>query len=319
MEHGLRGLLPRELEVKSGPGCPVCVTSPQEIEAVIQLSKRPGITVTTFGDMLRVPSNAGSLADARSIGGSVRVVYSIQDSVELARHDPSHQYVHFAVGFETTTPPTAIELLGDPPDNFSVVTSHRVIPPAMEHLLNAGEIKIDGFICPGHVSTIIGVKPYLPITSRYGVPQVIAGFEPIDVLIAIAMILRQIEGGQAKVENEYTRSVRYSGNLKAQEAMRNVFDPCDSYWRGIGKIPRSGYQLKKQYSTHDAVAKVGLSLDESYEVPSGCRCGELLRGLIYPEQCPLFGKTCSISNPVGPCMVSREGACYVMARFGKRD
>ncbi len=319
MEHGLRALLPRTLEVKSGPGCPVCVTSPEEIEAVIQLAKQPGITVTTFGDMLRVPSSVGSLADARAMGGNVRVVYSIQDSVRLARQDPSRQYVHFAIGFETTAPATAIELLGDPPPNFSIVSSHKLIPPAMEHLLNAGEVRIDGFICPGHVSTIIGVEPYLPITSRYSVPQVITGFEPIDVLIAIAMILRQIENGQAKVENEYTRSVRHTGNVKAQEAMKNAFDLCDANWRGIGKIVASGYRLKKQYSAHDAIVRFGLNLDKTYEMPEGCRCGELLRGLIYPEQCPLFGKTCTISHPVGPCMVTREGACYVMARFGKSD
>jgi hydrogenase expression/formation protein HypD len=317
VEHGLRELLPENVDVKSGPGCPVCVTSPEEVDAVIQLSKQPKTTITTFGDMMHVPSNAGSLAEARAEGANVRVVYSIHDCAELARQNPANQYVHFAIGFETTAPTTAIELLGEPPDNFSIVSSHRLIPPAMEHLLNADEIHIDGFICPGHVSTIIGMTPYLHILSRHSIPQVIAGFEPIDILIAIAMILKQIRSGEAKVENEYSRSVRATGNLKAQEALASVFETCDSNWRGIGQIKASGYRLRNQYSARDAVTKFGLNIDQSYELPVGCKCGELLRGLIYPEQCPLFGTKCTISHPVGPCMVSREGSCYVSARFRK--
>ena len=317
MEHGLRTLLPRNVEVRSGPGCPVCVTSPDEIATAIELSKRRDTVLTTFGDMLRVPSALGSLSDARADGGRIRVVYSIRDAVELARQNPSRQHIHFAIGFETTAPGTAIELMGDPPENFSVIVSHRLIPPAMEHLLKAGEIRIDGFLCPGHVSTIIGVEPYVPLTTQYGIPQVIAGFEPIDVLISIVMILEQIDLGEAQVVNEYTRSVRHAGNVKAKEALRKIFEVVDTDWRGIGSIEKSGYALRNDYSEHDAIAKFGLRQRRTYEMPAGCRCGELLRGLIYPEECPLFGKACTFGDPVGPCMVSREGACYVAARFGK--
>lgn len=316
MEHGLRALLPDNVEVRSGPGCPVCVTSPDEIGAAIELCKRPDTMVTTFGDMLRVPSSLGSLADVRAEGGKIRVVYSIHDTIELAQEDPAKQFVHFAIGFETTAPATAIELVKGAPENFSVISSHRLIPPAMEHLLNAGEVKIDGFICPGHVSTIIGVEPYVPIASRHKVPLVIAGFEPIDVLIAVAMILGQIDRSDARVENEYTRSVRSSGNVNAKKVMTDAFDVADSDWRGIGTIENSAYLLKDRYSAHDAFSKFHLQREKKYEVPTGCRCGELLRGLIYPEQCPLFCKACTIVHPIGPCMVSREGACYVAARFG---
>jgi len=317
VEHGLRSLLPSNVEVRSGPGCPVCVTSPEEIDAAVEFSQRPRTVVTTFGDMLRVPSSAFSLAEIRAKGGNVRVVYSIHDAVSLARSDPSNEYVHFAIGFETTAPTTAAELLSGCPGNFSVICSHRLIPPAMEHLLKMGEIRINGFICPGHVSTIIGSDPYQPISEEYKVPQVIAGFEPIDVLIAVAMIIRQVNEGRAQVQNEYTRSVRSSGNVKAKEAMAKAFSVRDSEWRGIGTIRRSAFGLREELSQHDAFKKFGLGRRMAYEIPAGCRCGEVLRGLLYPEQCPLFNKACTPAHPIGPCAVSREGACYISMRTPK--
>jgi len=300
--------------VRSGPGCPVCVTSPDEIDAAIELSQRQNTVVTSFGDMLRVPSTEYSLADTRAIGGNVQVVYSIHDAVTMAKNDPDREYVHFAIGFETTAPMTGTELLNDCPENFSVICSHRLIPPAMEHLLRLGEVKIDGFICPGHVSTIIGEEPYQQISQKYHIPQVIAGFEPMDVLIALAMILRQVNDGEGEVQNEYTRSVRSAGNVKAKEVLAEAFDICDSEWRGIGTIQGSAYRLRDDLSHHDAFEKFGLKRRMTYQVPKGCKCGEVLRGLVYPHQCPLFNKACTPTRPVGPCAVSREGACHIAMR-----
>jgi len=270
--------------------------------------------VTTFGDMLKVPSTDYSLAEIRAKGGNVRVVYSIHDAVALARNDPNNEYVHFAIGFETTAPTTAVELLKGCPDNFSIICSHRLIPPAMEHLLKMGEIRISGFICPGHVSTIIGSEPYQLISETYEVPQVIAGFEPIDVLIAVAMIIRQVNENKAQVQNEYTRSVRFSGNVKAKETMAEAFDICDSEWRGIGTVGGSAYRLREELSQYEAFKKFRLKRRKAYQVPTGCKCGEVLRGLLYPQQCPLFNKACTPTHPIGPCAVSREGACYISMR-----
>jgi len=273
--------------------------------------------VTTFGDMLRVPSSANSLAEIRAQGGNVQVVYSIHDAVSLARSNPSNEYVHFAIGFETTAPTTAAELLTGCPDNFSVICSHRLIPPAMEHLLKIGEIRINGFICPGHVSTIIGSDAYRLISEEYKIPQVIAGFEPIDVLIAVAMIIRQVNDGRGRVQNEYTRSARSSGNVKAKEVMAKAFNIRDSEWRGIGTIKESAFGLRDELSRYDAFKKFCLRRQIAYQVPAGCRCGEVLRGLVYPQQCPLFNKACTPTHPVGPCAVSREGACYISMGISK--
>lgn len=290
------------------------MTSPDEIEAAVELSQRPQTIVTTFGDMLRVPSSTYSLSEIKAKGGKVRVVYSIDDAIAFARNDPQNEYVHFAIGFETTAPTTAVGLLKGCPDNFSVICSHRLIPPAMKHLLEAGEIKINGFICPGHVSTVIGSEPYQPMSERHRIPQVIAGFEPLDVLIAVAMIIKQVNENRAEVQNEYTRSVRSSGNIKAKEAMAKAFDVSESEWRGIGPIKESAYSLRKEFSRHDALKRFGLKSRRTYRVPAGCKCGEVLRGLLYPQQCPLFKKACTPINPVGPCAVSREGACYISMR-----
>jgi hydrogenase expression/formation protein HypD len=317
VQYGLRSLLPPNLEVRSGPGCPVCVTSPGEIEAAVELSLRENVVVTTFGDMLRVPSGSGSLADAKTKGGQVRVVYSVSDSVGMARRDPSREYVHFAIGFETTAPPTASEILSDPPDNFSVICSHRLIPPAMGCLLRMGELRIAGFILPGHVSTIIGARAYRRISEEHHVPQVVAGFEPLDVLMAVEMLLEQMERGEARVENEYSRVVREEGNVVAQMVIRKVFEVVDSDWRGVGAIPMSGLRVKREFERFDAAKKFELELDRGYRIPKGCRCGEVLRGLIYPQECSLFSVACTPVNPVGPCAVSREGACRIAMAHGR--
>lgn len=312
---GLRELLPDGLEVFSGPGCPVCCTPVHEIDEAISLSMK-GITITTFGDMLRVPGSAGSLLDARGEGGDVRVVYSIADAVEMARREPNREVVHMAIGFETTAPSTASALLSDPPENFSVLTSHLLIPPAMEFLLEAGETEIDGFICPGHVSTIIGSRPYEPLSQRYGVPQVIAGFEPVDVMLGILMVLRQIRGGRHEVEIEYTRSVRREGNPVAMKLMERVFARVGKAWRGFPEIRDSALALRDEFERFDARRKFGVKKVGRYEPPKGCRCDEVLRGVIYPWECPLFKKSCTPEHPVGPCAVSSEGACHIAMRHG---
>jgi len=312
---GLRSLLPESLEVFSGPGCPVCCTPVFEIDEAIEVA-RGGATITTFGDMLRVPGSNGSLLDCRGEGCDVRVVYSISDAVEMARQEPEREIVHMAIGFETTAPTTAVALLSSPPKNFSVLVSHLLIPPAMEFLLESGETQIDGFICPGHVSTIIGSRPYEPISERYGVPQVIAGFEPVDVMLGILMLIKQINQGRHEVEVEYTRSVRREGNQAALELMKRAFIKVGKAWRGFPEIQDSALELRDELREFDGRKKFGVRKRRIYEPPKGCRCNEVLRGVIYPWECPLFKKACTPEHPVGPCAVSSEGACNVAMRYG---
>jgi len=313
---GLRALLPDNLEVFSGPGCPVCVTPATEIDEAVELA-RQGVLITTFGDMLRVPGTKNSLAQAKADGADVRVVYSVADAVKIARRNPAREVVHMAIGFETTAPSTAAEVLRGPPKNFSLLVCHRLIPPAMEFLLEAGETTINGFICPGHVSTIIGSKPYEPLSERYKVPQVIAGFEPVDVLLGIWMLLKQLRDGRHEVEIEYTRSVRPEGNVVAQEKMRGVFEVVDKQWRGFPVVPKSALELREEFQNYDARKKFDVRVKGSADFAKGCRCGEVLRGVIYPTECPLFGKACTQEHPVGPCAVTSEGACNVAMKHGK--
>lgn len=310
-KHGLDSILKRiGIEVIQGPGCPVCVTTPLEIEKAVRIAES-GLTVASFGDMVRVPARK-SLEEIRA-KGDIRVVYSIYDAVNIAKEK---EVVFLAVGFETTAPSTAISLLNEP-ENFSVICCHRYIPPALDTLLGMGEVKIDGIICPGHVSTIIGTKPYEKIARKYKIPHVVAGFEPLDVLMAVYMIARQIEEGKYKVENEYFRVVKPEGNIKAIKAINEVFIPADSKWRGFPVIKKSKMTIKKKYEEYDAEKKYEdlLVNIEEPEEPKGCRCGDVLRGLIYPKECPLFGKVCNPSHPIGPCMVSIEGACNIEYRY----
>ncbi len=321
VKHGLDVLLQKcGIEIGQGPGCPVCVTIPKEIEEILVLAKE-GKTIATFGDMTRVPGEHYSLQQMKTDGYDVRTVYGIEDALLLAEKHKDKEVVFMAVGFETTAPTTASVLLRDPPLNFSVLCCHRLIPPALQAILDMGEIKIDGFIEPGHVSTIIGVKPYEFISNNYHIPQVITGFEPIDLLMGAGMLVLQIQQGKAEVENEYTRAVKPEGNRKAQQVMKQVFEPVDIKWRGFPIIPQSGLRLRNKYASYDARKKYEEELSELTEKefvePVGCLCGDVLRGLISSKECPLFGRQCTPDNPVGPCMVSSEGNCNIQYRYSK--
>ncbi|MDI6707902.1 MAG: hydrogenase formation protein HypD [Candidatus Thermoplasmatota archaeon] len=305
-------------EIRQGPGCPVCVTTPKEIEEAILLAKK-GFVITSFGDIIRVPGIKYSLADTRALGCKIKIVYSVDDAIELARKT-NNEVVFLAIGFETTAPSTASAILNSPPDNFSILSCHRLIPPALKAIIELGELKLHGLIEPGHVSTVIGAKPYEFISKDYKIPQVIAGFEPLDLLMAVYMLAKQIKSENPKVEIEYTRSVKYDGNKKALSIMNSVFEPCDVAWRGFPLIPNSGLKLRAEFERYDAHKKFELQLKELEGIepkePKGCKCGEILRGLLDSEDCPLFGKSCTPATPVGPCMVSREGNCNIRFRYG---
>jgi len=315
-KYGLRSLLPNWIEVMAGPGCPICVTTSAEIDEAIELAKR-GHIVTTFGDLFRVPGTRASLADAKTDGADVRIVYGAADAVDVARRNLEQEVVHVAIGFETTAPAIASELIRKPPPNFSLLVCHRLIPPAMEFLLASGEVALDGFLCPGHVSTIIGSKPYEPISKKYEVPQVIAGFEPIDVLLGIWMLLKQIDDGRHEVEIEYTRSVRPEGNVLAQGKMMQVFEVVDKPWRGFPIIPASAFKLRSEFERFDVDGRFDVHVEGAVDIAKGCRCGEVLRGLVYPHECPLFSKACTPLKPIGPCMVSSEGTCNIAFKYGR--
>lgn len=318
VRFGLNSILQEAgIELRPGPGCPVCVTTVREIEEAIALA-RTGKVVATFGDMFRVPGEKQSLADVKAEGNDIRMVYSITDCIAMAEKTDK-DVVFFSIGFETTAPTPAAVILNNPPVNFSILSAHRLIPPAMEALIKMGELKIDGFIDPGHVSAIIGTDSYEFISSRYNVPQVVAGFEPLDLLIGAYMLALQIDRGEAKVENEYTRVVRAEGNEKAKQILTAVFEPADVSWRGFPVIPKSGITLKDEFAEHDARKRYEdelSALPGDYQEPADCRCGEILRGLLDPDECPLFGTACTPQHPVGPCMVSREGSCNILFRYG---
>lgn len=321
IRYGLDALLEKcGVDIRQGPGCPVCVTTPREIEEGITLAEK-GKTLATFGDMVRVPGRRKSLADVRAEGHDLRVVYSIEDAVSLAR-ETGKEVVFMAIGFETTAPSTASMILAEPPENFSALTCHRYIPPALRALIEMGEIRIQGLIEPGHVSTIIGLKPYVEIAERYHVPQVVAGFEPLDLMMGVYMLARMIRDGAAGVENEYTRSVRFEGNVKALQIMNEVFEPIDVVWRGFPEIPASGMRLRKEFERYDARKIYEDELREveqmDFGVPKGCKCDEVLRGLISSQDCPLYAEVCTPQHPVGPCMVSVEGSCNIEFKYGRR-
>jgi hydrogenase expression/formation protein HypD len=311
--YGLRSLLPKTVDVIAGPGCPVCVLPAAEIDEAISLALK-GVTVVTFGDLLRVPGSETSLQEARASGGDVRVVYGLGDAVKMAEKEPDRDFMFFAIGFETTAPSTAVEVLNKPPENLSFLVSHRLIPPAMELLLGVGDLHIDGFIAPGHVSTIIGVKPYEIFPKAYRMPTVVAGFEPLDVLFAISMLLQQIKDGEAKLENEYKRSVTWEGNVKAQKLMEQVFNVVDGRWRGLGKLPLSALALKEEFATYDARKKYGVKIERSRDLLPGCLCHLVMTGKIKPPECSLYMKACTPQAPKGACMVSIEGTCRIWAK-----
>jgi hydrogenase expression/formation protein HypD len=317
---GLRQLLPATVKLISGPGCPVCVTDTNFIDAAIELCRRPEVTVTTFGDLLRVPGSESSLERERAAGAQVRVVYSPTDALALARENPSRQIVFLGVGFETTVPAVAWtiqEAARSNVGNFSVLAAHKTMPLAMEALLKDQQVKIDGFICPGHVSVVTGAKMYRFITEQYRIPCVITGFEPGDMLKGIAMLLEQQATGRADVEIEYTRSVGEHGNAAAQQLITEVFQEANAGWRGIGVIPRSGLAIREKYATFDSARKLGVVFREAKPHP-GCRCGAVLRAMITPPECKLFGGPCTPTNPFGPCMVSSEGTCAAWFKYSRQ-
>jgi len=315
--YGLRSLLPQNVEVIAGPGCPVCVTPASEIDEAVQLALK-GVVVTCFGDVLRVPGSEKSLLDAKAEGADVRVVYSALDAVKMAEKEPNKEFAFFAIGFETTAPSTAIEILRKPPKNLSFLVSHRLIPPAMELLLGIGDIHIDGFIAPGHVSTIIGLKAYEIFPKAYNIPTVVAGFEPLDVLFAIYMILKQINDRKARLENEYTRAVTYEGNVKAQHMMREVFEVVSGNWRGLGKLPNSALKLHSEYANYDARERFNIKVEHGKDLLPGCQCHLVLTGKIKPSECPLFMRACTPQHPKGACMVSMEGTCRIWAHVARK-
>ncbi len=314
MQHGIRSLIPKEVEVVAGPGCPVCCVPAREVEECLDLA-RQGVTIATFGDMMRVPGGTGSLADAKADGADVRIVYGINNAVELA-NNIDNEVVFMAAGFETTAPTTAAEIVSNPPENFSVLSCHRMIPPALNFLIESGEVNLNALIEPGHVSTIIGTKPYDIFSEKYGIPQVVTGFNPMDVLIAVYLILKQINEGKAIVQNEYKRAVRDEGNLKAQKLLEEVFYITTKEWRGFPPIPDSVMEIKEEFAHVNAREKFDIEIAEIPEVISGCICGAILRGVARPEDCKLFKKECNPTNPVGACMVSKEGTCNIAYRYG---
>lgn len=313
---GLRSLLPDNVEVIAGPGCPVCIVPASEIDEAVQLALK-GMVVTCFGDVLRVPGSEMSLLDAKAEGADVRVVYGVGDAVKMAQKESDRDFVFFAIGFETTAPSTAVEVVKKPPGNLRFLVSHRLIPPAMKLLVEMKDLRLNGFIAPGHVSTIIGVKPYEVFPTRYGMPTVVAGFEPLDILFSVYMILKQLSEDKPSLENEYLRAVRPEGNVKARELMRKVFEGVDGNWRGLGVIPSSTFKLRDEYKNFDAHLKYGVRVEDGVDIQPGCRCHLVIIGKIRPTQCPLFMKACTPQNPVGPCMVSNEGTCRIWTKASR--
>ena len=315
--NGIRSLMPEGCRLASGPGCPVCVTSNHDIDTVIALSRVPNVIITTFGDMTRVPGSTSSLLKEQAAGRDIRIVYSPLDALTVAKENPTRPVIFVGVGFETTTPLVAMAIKRAKAmglANFSVYAAHKNMPGALDVLMGDPELKVNALILPGHVSTIIGMKPYQFLAEKYHIPGVVTGFEAVDVLQGIAMLVRQLHEGRAEIEIAYERGVRTDGNPVAQKIIADVFDTCEATWRGLGPIPDSGYCLKPEFAEFDAVARFQPDVEPTRD-PRGCRCGDVLRSFIAPNQCPLFDKVCTPENPVGPCMVSSEGSCAAYYRY----
>jgi len=314
---GLREVMPDNITLLSGPGCPVCVTANRDIDLAIELGRVPGVVLATFGDMIKVPGSYSSLAREKADGRDIRIVYSPLDAVQMAANEPDKQVVFLGVGFETTVPTIAVTIKSAAArgvDNFSVLSVHKTVPKALEALVNDPDVQIDGFILPGHVSTIIGPEPYRFIASQYHVPGVATGFEPVDVLQGVWMLAKQISEGRAEIEIAYRRGINAHGNPTAQAAIAEVFEPADADWRGIGVIPGTGLDIREEFSAWDAAKRFDVTPPEPKDIP-GCQCGDVLRGVILPYRCRLFGKGCTPEHPIGPCMVSSEGSCAAYYRY----
>lgn len=315
--NGVRDLMPEGLRLASGPGCPVCVTCNRDIDTVIALARIPNVTITTFGDMTRVPGSTSSLLAEQAAGRSVEIVYSPLDALAFAKAHPEREVVFVGVGFETTTPLVAMAIkraraMGL--SNFTVFAAHKNMPGALELLVGDPTLELDALILPGHVSTIIGAEPYRFLAEKYGIPGVITGFEPVDVLQGIAMLVRQLHEGRAEIEIAYARGVMPEGNPVALAAIDEVFETCTATWRGLGDIPGSGYRIRDEFANFDAVRRFEPDVEPTRD-PKGCRCGDVLRARIAPNECPLFRTVCTPENPVGPCMVSSEGSCAAYHRY----
>ena len=316
---GLHSLMPPNVKMLSGPGCPVCVTAQGDIDLMIELAAGHDVILCTYGDMLRVPGRRGSLERARSRGADVRVIYSTLDAVELAAEHPDREVVFAAVGFETTAPATAAALRRARRRgvaNFSVLVSHKRVVPAMLALLEGGKVNLDGFLCPGHVSVIIGSEAYRPIVDRFRMPCVIAGFEDIQMAASLTCLVEQVRAGRPELVNHYPEAVTSAGNGVALALLDEVFEPIDARWRGLVSIPRSGLGLRGPFQAFDARRRFGLSTPPDRE-PGGCLCGPVITGLATPPDCTLFGTACTPVNPIGPCMVSSEGTCQAWFKYGK--
>jgi len=321
VKSGLEDLLPPQITLVHGPGCPVCVTPIELIDKAVAIAHRPEVIFCSFGDMLRVPGSSKSLFDAKAEGADVRIVYSPLDALKLARTNPDRQVVFFAVGFETTAPANAMaawQADHDRVDNFSLLVSHVLVPPAMEALLSSSNCVVQGFLAAGHVCTIMGYEEYFPIAERYGVPIVVTGFEPLDILDGILMTVIQLEEGRHEVENQYARATRREGNRPAQERIIEVFEVVNREWRGLGEIPASGFQLRGRFQKYDANRRFPFSGEVAHESPE-CISGLILQGLKKPHQCPAFAVKCTPENPLGAPMVSSEGACAAYYRYGRRQ
>lgn len=313
---GLRTLLPESLKLISGPGCPVCVTEQSYVDQSLLLARRPEVIIATYGDMVRIPGSDGSLADARAAGASIEVIYSADQAVELALQNPQRQVVFLGVGFETTAPGTALAVLRakrEGTENFTVLAAHKRIVPAMRALLAADDVRLDGFLCPGHVSVILGYKAYEEIVRDFARPCVVAGFDPEHILAGLAEILAQLAAGEPQACSVYS-SVSASGNIQALKVMEEVFVPADATWRALGVIGQSGLVLREELAAFDAARRFELPELESSE-PADCRCGEVITGRCSPADCPLFAERCTPRDPVGPCMVSSEGACAAAYKY----
>lgn len=318
--YGIRSLLPKGVKLMSGPGCPVCVTSEEDVDAMIKLADAPDSIITTFGDMIRVPGSAGSLNSKKAEGADIRVVYSPLDALNVAQENKNKRVVFLGVGFETTAPTvaaTVIQAHEKGLNNFFVYSAHKLIPPAIKALLDSGEAHIDGFLLPGHVSVILGEEPYEFIGRDYNIPSVITGFEPLDIMESIYELLKEKKAGDDSIEIEYSRVVKPEGNPKARTVMYEVFEEAPAVWRGLGEIPKSGLEFKEKYSRFDAKKEFKVTPARS-KPSSACFCGKILRGIKTPLDCKLFGRVCTPENPKGPCMVSTEGACAAYYKYGRK-
>jgi hydrogenase expression/formation protein HypD len=315
---GLPSLLPPTIKLLSGPGCPVCVSSRKFIDQAIAYCRLENVIITTYGDLIRVPGSTSTLDREKALGADIRIVYSVMDSLEIARKNPGSTVVFLGIGFETTAPASAAAVIGayqQNLSNFRLFSSHKIMPPAMAALIDEG-VNIDGYIAPGHVSTITGTSIYKDIAEKYHLGCVISGFEPVDLMESVLMLVNQIETGTQRVEIQYRRAVKPEGNIKARELLDEVFDLRDDWWRGLGVLPASGHGIREKYSGFDAEKTLNVIVEPTRE-DKGCICGEILKGLKNPKECKLFAKGCTPQNPVGPCMVSNEGACQAYYRYNR--